>query len=141
MRRIRLNGVTGKPRLTFLTSAALDEFRYGTGNATGRPLYFTIHNDEMEFAPTPDQNYTLEMVYRATIPPLVTNLTNWLLTIAPDVYLYGALSEAMPYLKNDDRLQVWSQAYASAIDGLQRLGLTSTYNAGPLQLQASGVTP
>ena len=57
MRRIRLTTVDGKPRLRYLSSASLDEFRYGSGNASGRPLYFTIHNDEMELAPTPDQNY------------------------------------------------------------------------------------
>ena len=50
MRRIRLTTVDGEPRLRYLSSASLDEFRYGSGNATGRPLYFTIHNNEMELA-------------------------------------------------------------------------------------------
>lgn len=141
MRRIRLNGVSGKPQLAFLPTAALDEYRASIGNITGQPKYFTVFGDEMEFAPTPDQAYTLEMVYRASIPALATNETNWLLTLAPDVYLYGALLEAMPYTKNDDRAALWVSAYASAIDSLNRLGMASTFNAGPLVVRNSSVTP
>ena len=141
MRRIRLTTVDGKPRLRYLSSASLDEFRYGSGNASGRPLYFTIHNDEMELAPTPDQNYGLEMVYRGLIPPLATNSTNWLLTLAPDIYLYGALLESAPYTKDDERIQTWGTGFVTAIAGLNNLGLTSTFNAGPLAIQTSGLTP
>lgn len=141
MRRIRLTTVTGKPRLQFLSSAALDEFRFGNGNMTGRPLYFTIHDDEMEFAPTPDQAYGLEMVYRATIPPLASNSTNWLLTLAPDLYLYGVLLESAPYIKEDARIQTWGLGFKTALDDLNMLGLTSAFNAGPLIMRASGPTP
>lgn len=33
--------------------------------------------------------------------------TNWLLTSHPDIYLYGALVEAAPYLGDDPRVVVW----------------------------------
>jgi hypothetical protein len=141
MRRIRLNGITGKPQLAYMSTAALDEYRASIGNVSAQPKYFTVFGDEMEFAPTPDLAYTLEMVYRGIIPPLASNSTNWLLTLAPDVYLYGALLEAMPYIKKDDRIQVWVAGFASAIDSLNKLGMTSTFNAGPLQVRTSGALP
>ena len=47
------------------------------------------------------------MVYRANIPPLASNGANWLLTLAPDLYLYGALLESAPYIKEDGRIQTW----------------------------------
>lgn len=141
MRRVRLSGVSGKPHLDFKSGTQLDEFRTSRGNAVGRPQFFTIFGDEIELAPTPDDNYTLEMVYRQKIPDLATNSTNWLLTLAPDLYLYGALLESAPYIKEDGRIQTWALGFSTALDGLNRLGLTSTFNAGPMAVRSSGVTP
>ena len=44
-----------------------------------------------------------------------SNTTNWLLTYAPDVYLYGSLLHSAPYLKEDERVTVWGQLYAAAV--------------------------
>lgn len=141
MRRIRLSSVTGKPNVNFISTVAMDEFRLSQGNAVGQPIYFTINGDEIELAPTPDQAYVLEMTYRKNIPALASNSTNWLLDLAPDVYLYGALLEAMPYSRNDARIQTWLAGYSAALDGLNRLSLTSSFNAGPLNIRLSGPTP
>jgi hypothetical protein len=40
------------------------------------------------------------------------------LTQAPDIYLYGALLQAAPYLQDDARINVWSQLYQSGIEQL-----------------------
>jgi hypothetical protein len=142
MRRIRLSSVTGKPCLSFMSGTQMDEFRFGTSNVAGQPRYFTIFGDEIELAPTPDQNYTIEMVYRKNVPALTSdNTTNWLLTLAPDMYLYGCLLESAPYIKEDGRIQTWALGLSTALDGLNNLGLTSTFNAGPMQARVSGVTP
>ena len=141
MRRVRLSSVTGKPCLSFKSGTQMDEYRYTTSDVTGQPRYFTIFGTEMELAPTPDDAYTLEMIYRQNIPPLATNDPNWLLSLAPDLYLYGALLESAPYIKEDGRIQTWSVGMASALAGLNNLGLTSTFNAGPMQMRISGVTP
>lgn len=141
MRRVRLSSVTGKPHLDFKAGTQLDEYRTSIGNAANQPAYFTIFGSEMELAPTPDSNYTIEMVYRANVPALASNSTNWLLTLAPDLYLYGSLLHSAPYIKEDGRLQTWASGYSTALDGLTNLGLTSTFNAGPMQMRVSGVTP
>ncbi len=141
MRRIRLSSVTGKPRLQFLTGTQADEFRYGSSNTSGQPAYFTIMGSEIELIPTPDDDYTVEMVYRKNIPALATNSTNWLLTLAPDAYLYGTLLESAPYIKEDERIQVWALGFSSALESLNRLGQHSAFNSGPLTMSVSGVTP
>lgn len=141
MRRIRISSVSGKPYLSFKSQAGMDEYRYMNGDTTGQPQFFTIFGTEIELAPTPDANYTLEMVYRVNVPPLANNSTNWLLTLAPDVYLYGALLESSPYMKEDERIKTWGAGFAAAVDGLNGLGLTSTFNAGPMAMRVSGVTP
>jgi len=141
MRRIRLPGVTGKPNLEFMSGTQMEEYRLSIGNAPAQPRYFSIFGNEIELAPTPDANYAVEMIYRANVPPLAANSTNWLLTMAPDLYLYGALMESAPYLKNDDRLQVWGSGFKTALDDLNDLGKTSAFNAGPARVRISGVTP
>ncbi len=141
MRRVRITSVTGKPHLDFKSGVQIDEYRTSRGNATGQPGFFTVFGSEMELAPTPDANYTLEMIYRKNIPALSSNSTNWLLTLAPDVYLYGSLLESAPYIKEDSRIQTWALGFTTALDGLNRLGLTSTFNSGPLTMRVSGVTP
>lgn len=138
MRRVRLSSVIGKPALEFRSGAQIDEYRFETFNVSGRPRYFTIFGDELEIAPTPDAAYTVEMVYRKNIPPLAENDPNWLLALAPDLYLYGALLESAPYIKEDGRIQIWGLGFTSALNELNSLGLTSTFNAGPMTVRVSG---
>lgn len=138
MRRARISSVTGKPSLEFRSGVQMDEFRFKTADVAGEPRYFTVFGNEIELAPTPDQAYTIEMIYRANIPPLATNSSNWLLALAPDLYLYGALLESAPYIKEDARIQTWGLGFSSALNDLNNLGLTSTFNAGPMTVRISG---
>lgn len=142
MRRIRLSGVTGKPRLQFMSQTQLEDYRYSTDNVPDQPVYFAIVGDELELAPTPNEDYTLEMVYRANIPALTsTNTTNWLLTLAPDLYLYGTLLESAPYMKEDERIGVWSSGVQTAIDQLNSHGERQSANSGPSDITLPGVVP
>jgi hypothetical protein len=138
MRRIRLSSVTGKPCLEYRSGTQMDEYRASIANAAGQSSFFSILGDEIELAPTPDSDYTVEMVYRKNVPALAENSTNWLLTLAPDAYLYGALLEASPAIKADDRIQTWGAGFSSVIDSLNGLSISSQFNAGPLTVRVSG---
>jgi hypothetical protein len=48
------------------------------------------------------------------------NQTNWLTDYAPDVLLYAILLEAVPFLKNDERIPVWESAYARGLASLNQ---------------------
>lgn len=138
MRRVRISSVTGKPCLEFKSGAQMDAYRFATTDVAAQPRYFTVFGNELELVPTPDTAYTIEMVYRQNVPPLASSGTNWLLTIAPDLYLYGALLESAPYIKEDARIQTWGLGFTAALSDLNNLGLTSTFNAGPMTVQAFG---
>jgi hypothetical protein len=63
-------------------------------------------------APTPDDDYNFEVVYYERVQPLdSSNQTNWFTIYAPQALLYGSLLQAMPFLKNDTRIQMWQQQY------------------------------
>jgi hypothetical protein len=70
--------------------------------------------------PIPDSTYTAELIYYAKLSKLsASTSTNWLLAQAPDVYLYGALLQAAPYLQDDARIQVWVSLYERGLQDLQ----------------------
>lgn len=68
-------------------------------------------------APTPDAAYSYEVLYYERPQPLdSSNQTNWFTQYAPQALLYGALLQAMPFLKNDGRVQLWQMMYQQAMD-------------------------
>lgn len=69
--------------------------------------------------PTPVATIPWEILYYQ-LPPLLddVNQTNWLTDYAPNVLLYRALLEATPFLKNDERIQVWEGFYRDEIGKL-----------------------
>lgn len=81
--------------------------------------YYTVIDGAFEIIPAPGSDLDLRMVYYAKIPALSdSNTTNWLLTKSPDLYLYSALLEAAPYLKDDDRVQLWAAARQQVMDAM-----------------------
>jgi hypothetical protein len=68
-------------------------------------------------APTPDDAYGFEVIYYERVQPLdVSNQTNWFTQYAPQAILYGSLLQAMPFLKNDERIPMWQSIYQQAMD-------------------------
>lgn len=142
MRTLRLSGVAGKPRLQFMTPTQLEDYRYSIDNVAGQPIYFAVFGTEMELAPTPNEDYALEMIYRSYLPALSnSNTTNWLLTLAPDLYLYGTLLESAPYIKEDGRIQTWAAGVSTALNDLNNLGARQSFDSGPTTVSLPGVTP
>lgn len=87
---------------------------------TAPPLFYADYGyPTFLIAPTPDQTYPFEYSYLELPEPLSSsNQTNWLTNYAPDVLLYATLLEAIPFLKNDERVPVWQDKYSTAIASL-----------------------
>ena len=99
-----------------------------------KPRYYRLTSDQIEFYPAPDSSYEVAMQYYARVPALTdTDTYNWVLTEYPDIYLYGALIHAAPYLIDDTRLNVWASLYQSAVDALNQDNEKSRVS-GPLRM-------
>jgi hypothetical protein len=87
---------------------------------TGVPLYYSDYGyDHLLFAPTPADTYPFEYAYLELPEPLSASVqTNWLTNNAPDLLLYATLLEAAPYLKNDERIPVWTTYYDRALQSI-----------------------
>jgi hypothetical protein len=88
---------------------------------TGEPKYYADYNfNNWLIAPTPDTAYTFEVLYYEKVQPLdETNQVNFWTENAPQAMLYGTLLQAMPFLKNDSRVQLWQAMYDRAIQTLK----------------------
>jgi hypothetical protein len=104
--------------IELISLAEMLKFR-NENSATGKPKYYAIVGESFEVYPTPDTTYSTELMYYKPIPALSdSNTTNWLLTSNPDAYLYGSLMQSAPYLKDDQRMQVWSVLYSNAVQSI-----------------------
>jgi hypothetical protein len=80
---------------------------------TDVPVYYCDYDyTHWMVAPTPDVAYDFEVLYYERVQPLdSSNQTNWFTIYAPQALLYGSLLQAMPFLKNDDRIPMWEAQY------------------------------
>ena len=117
--------------MKFVTELQAKELQSTEIVSPGKPRYYTIIGSQIEVIGTPDTSYSGVLTYYAKIPALSdSNTSNWLLAYAPDLYLYGALLESAPYLKDDERLAIWGQMYTDSKADIeladQRASVSST---------------
>ena len=88
----------------------------------------------------PASSADLSLTYYAKVPALSDNATtNWLLTKAPMVYLYGSLIHAAPFMMDDARATIWAQLYKAAISGLTKTDVLGRYARASVTVR--GPTP
>ena len=88
---------------------------------TDVPKFFGDYDyDHWLVSPTPASAYTYEVLYYERNQPLdSSNQSNWFTEYAPQALLYGSLLQAMPFLKNDERIPMWQAQYDKIISVLQ----------------------
>jgi len=121
--------VDGERQPVFLRKYEYLREYWPDATATGVPAYYADYDyTHWLVAPTPASAYTFEILYYQRLQPLDdSNQTNWFTEYAPQALLYGSLLQAMPFLKNDDRIPMWQAQYQQIIQTLkaedvQRMG-------------------
>ena len=87
---------------------------------TGVPHFYADYNySSWLIAPTPVEDYPWEIL--AYMQPVLLdeeNQNNFWTEYTPNALLFGALLQAEPFLKDDQRVQTWGQAYAKEVSTL-----------------------
>ena len=106
---------------------------------TAAPRYYAQFDvDYFILAPTPDDDYDVELHYYYR-PASLTNQaesgTTWLSENAPMAMLYGSLIDAYTYMKGEaDLIGNYNQRFAEAVNSLKQLGeakeTTDEYRTG-----------
>ena len=117
MRNLQINTSPIVP-MQYVTPEIYDRL-YGS-TESGTPQMYTIIADEIQLGPVPGSVQTIEMLFYKKFDAITSVApTNWMITNAPDIYLYGCLLEAEPFIMNDPRVQLLATAFKQAIADLQ----------------------
>ena len=106
--------------LDFRDTSFMKEY-WADGTVTGVPKYYSVWDQNTFYiAPTPAQNYVVELgyIYRP-VQLSSANPTTWISNNAPEALLYACLIQAYSYTKGPtEMLQYFKQSYKEAIQGL-----------------------
>ena len=139
MLNIELTSTTPSRRLIYASSDRADDFRSQRNDTTGIPVYYTIEGESIQLTPVPDTSYTLQLNYYKTITSLSSiadSANNQLLASHPDVYLFGTLMQASPYLMDMEKTQIWDGLLARSMQELQSSDEASKYAGGTLNMKS-----
>lgn len=121
----------GQSPLRYITLDEADIIN--ASNTYTQTRFYSLMDGAIELVPPPGDYITVEMVYYAKIPALSDAVTtNWLIAKAPDVYLYGALTHAAPFLMDDQRVNVFGQIYLARVQSLQDESQKALHSGSPL---------
>jgi hypothetical protein len=135
-----LDGSTSE--LQPISTAQMLQLRDDRRDVTGRPTHYALTAGTFELYPTPDATYNISLVYYSRVSALSdVNTTNWLLTQAPDLYLYGTLVHSAPYLKDDAKISIWDGLYKSALDNLNANSSEAKYGGSGLTMKTRRGAP
>ena len=120
--------------LEYQSPHGLDKSYSSTGN--GRPRAYSVVCLEMKLRPVPDTAYTAEIVYIGSLPALSDTNTPIAFTRHPDLYLYGALTEAYTYLLDEARSSQYDSKFGRIIAEIKVDEERSHYGVGSLAIRS-----
>jgi hypothetical protein len=138
MLNIELTSTSPPKRLIYITSDRSDDYRENSNNEVGTPDYYTIEGTSIQLLPTPSASVTVQLNYYQDIPALsglADSGNNWLLLAHPDIYLYGTLMQASPYIMDQQSAQIWDGLLSRSMQELQMSDEKSRYSGGTLNMR------
>jgi hypothetical protein len=80
-----------------------------------------------------DEEFTLYYFTRTS--PLEDESTNWILTLYPQVYLFGCITYAWLFAQNEEKAVVWEAKYKAALLDMESIECASQYSGGDLNIE------
>lgn len=101
--------------LQLATPDEINDLKAFHADQDGSPRRFAVVGTTLQFWPWNGASVAAELTYWQRLPALASNGGNWLLSLHPDAYLYGALLQAAPYLKDDARVAMWGEIFETIL--------------------------
>lgn len=116
--------------------------RVNVDNAGGEPSWFARVLNEIKLWRTADSAYAYEFVYWQTQEGMSLDAdTTASLQLAPELFLYASLIEAMPFLVKDERLTIWQAMFSQAMDEINYQTRESEYAGSPVSVSSAYSDP
>lgn len=136
MRSITL--ISGSDSLTIKYQAPEELLRR---SGSGRPEFYTIIGNQIEFNRVPDAYYDLSITfYKKPCALTETNQTNSVLTGYPNIYLYGVLHQVFLWSEDTDESVKYALKFQDAIKGANKADKKARYGTAPT-MRIEGATP
>lgn len=88
---------------------------------TDFPLFYSDSNySNFLLFPTPNSSYPVQLIYRGLPQFNAEAPENFLTQRYPNLLLYACMVEATPFLKDDERVPVWSSFYDRELQNVNR---------------------
>lgn len=131
---IRSMTLQDSPRVT-LRYVSPDEMSILTrAGAAEQPSVFTVIGSNIVLGSTPSADSTIEMSYKAQLPALSENGTNWLLQRYPDAYLFASLIVGARYcVWSEERIASFEKSYQDAVKAINTI---DWYSGSTMQVRA-----
>lgn len=133
---------TSPPTITFLNNDA------GTGaaatadvNNSGRVDFVFVTAAGSGYTTAPSvifSSFAIDLEYVRDLTPISTT-PNQLFLLHPDLYLYGALLEAEPYLQHDERVPMWESRYEQILSEIEKERERAKLGANPKRARLARV--
>lgn len=122
--------VDGSPtqKLYVMSMSQLLE-KYPQRSSNGKPKFIAYDAGTFHFGQFPDSNYTIKGTYYKRQGPLSSGVYD-LFTNNPDLFLFAALAEAEPFLKNDKRVALWMAKRDSVANDINSEAQSIAYAGG-----------
>lgn len=104
---------------------------------TGVPRLYTIEGDNLVVSPSPDTSQTFKLLHYKTFDPLSSDSdTNWVLSNARGLYLFGALLEASMFLEDETGAIKWSVRWDNLLEKVHTADAKDRFPLGSLQMRS-----
>ena len=116
---------------------------YGT-DTTAKPRVYSIIGTELQLRPVPDAVYTLEAILMNRLSAISDSVTPVLFTNNPDLYLYGALAHAIPFINEPDETQRFAQfrgLFEKALEEQRQTDRRARWGGAPLVVRSDVWNP
>jgi hypothetical protein len=99
----------------------------------GYPYWFSRRGTKFVVAPVPEDGTELILYYYIALQPLVLNTdTNWFVADAPEVLLYGALTELALYNRDEVQAAQWEAKFQNHAQEIQQLANKAEWSGSTL---------
>jgi len=134
LENISVSGTPDSP-LQYVTIEHMD-VKYPEAGFSGKPFVYTIEGDNVILGPTPDSAYSIDIIYYARFPSVITTGANWLLTNHPNIYLYACLREGAFFTKDGSGAAQWDGLFKQEVKTLQDQDDEATHSGSALRVKA-----
>ena len=102
-------------------------------SVAGDPTHYAIKASTLQVAPIAEDSFTT--VFKSTLTPLTSsNATNWLLSLAPDIYLNMCLAEEATFTRDFATAQGFAASAYSMLDDLISMDTVAAFGNAELTL-------